>query len=160
MTYYDEIAGGYRELHGEEQLRKARLVAQRLEVGPDDNLLDVGCGAAHYLYLFGCGKVGIDPSAELLKQAAVPVVQGRAEELPFPDNSFDIVLSLTAVHNFDDVEKGLGEMARVGRRDVVVSVLKKSPKLPFIERALNRLFEVREWVEERHDVIFFCKIFK
>lgn len=156
ITYYDEIAEGYEALHGDEQLRKARIVAQELDVRPEDELLDVGCGTAHYLSLFPCKKIGIDPSEELLKRAVIKTVVGRAEDLPFPDGAFDIVLSLTAVHNFDDVEKGLSEICRVARRDVVLSVLKRSPKLANIDRCIRSLFQVRKVIEEQHDRIYFC----
>ncbi len=159
--YYDQIASGYDELHGEEQLRKAHIVLQNLEVKQSDVLLDVGCGSAKYLSLFPCQKTGIDPSIELLKRASIPVIQGVAEQLPFAANSFDIVLSLTAIHNFTDVKQSVAEMHRVARRDIVVSVLKKAVNFKEIENSITSLLPVRKRVEEMHDVIFFCrKIFK
>ncbi len=155
--YYDQIASGYDEWHGEEQLRKAHIVLQNLEVKPADALLDVGCGTARYLSLFPCKKTGIDPSFELLKRASIPVVQGVAEHLPFADNSFDIVLSLTAIHNFTDVKQSVAEIHRVARRDIVISVLKKASNFKEIENIITSLLQVRKRVEEMHDVIFFCK---
>ncbi len=155
--YYDEIAPGYQELHGEEQRNKALLVLRNLEVMPSDLLLDVGCGTAKYLSLFSCKKIGIDPASELLKQADVPVVQGVAEKLPFSANSFDIVLSLTAIHNFDDSKLALNEILRVARRDIVISVLRKSLKFTEIEKAINELLPVRKRIEETFDVLFFCR---
>jgi ubiquinone/menaquinone biosynthesis C-methylase UbiE len=155
--YYNSIAPGYSELHGEEQLRKAEIVLQNLDVKQTDSLLDVGCGNAKYLSVFPCKKAGIDPSCELLKQASVPVVQGVAEKLPFPDNSFDIVLSLTAIHNFDDPQQGLKEMLRVSKCDIAVSVLKKSGRFNEIEKFITELLPVRKRIEEAHDVIFFAR---
>ncbi len=157
MTYYDQIAESYDELHGEEQLAKARIILQNLTISPDDSLLDVGCGTGIATELFPCKKTGIDPSADLLKSAKFKTIVGKAESLPFPDNSFDIVISLTAVHNFDDSRKGLEEMRRVSRRDMVISVLKKSSKFAGIEKCINEIFKVIKNVEEAHDVIFFCK---
>ena len=153
MDYYDEIAEGYEQLHGEEQLRKAKIVLQNLEVKKTDKLLDVGCGTASYLSIFKCEKTGIDPSKELLKQAKIPTVQGKAEALPFPDNSFDIVISLTAVHHADS-KKAVSEMYRVAKRDLVISVLKKASNFKEIEKEIVKL-NVRKRVEETHDVIFF-----
>lgn len=157
MTYYDQIALSYNELHGEEQLAKAKIVLQNLKISQNDSLLDVGCGTGLATELFPCKKTGIDPSAELLKSADFETVVGKAESLPFPDDSFDIVISLTAVHNFDNPRKGLEEMKRVSRRDIVISVLKKSSKFADIEKCINELFKIRKRVEEAHDVIFFCK---
>ncbi len=157
MDYYGQIAESYNELHGEEQIAKARIVLQNLTISPNDSLLDVGCGTGIATELFPCRKTGIDPSAELLKSAKFKVIVGKAESLPFPDNSFDIVISLTAVHNFDNPRKGLEEMKRVSKRDIVISVLKKSSRFADIEKFINELFKITKRVEEVHDVIFFCK---
>ena len=156
-NYYNEIAPGYDELHGEEQLRKARIVLENIEISPSDALLDVGCGNAKYLSVFPCRKIGIDPAHKLLGQADVPVVHGVAEKLPFSENEFDIVISLTAIHNFDDFRAGLREMLRVSRRDIVVSVLKKSLKFTDIERAVSDILPLRRRVEDVHDAIFFAR---
>jgi len=159
--YYNQLAPGYQELHGEEQRRKAELILQNLEVKPSDVLLDVGCGTANALSFFPCKKVGIDPSLELLKQAQIPTVQGVAELLPFPVNSFDIVLSLTAIHNFKDAKQAIAEMQRVSRRDIVISVLKKASNFKEIEQTIISMLDFRKRVGEVHDVIFFCcKSFK
>ena len=154
-SYYDQIASGYDELHGEEQLNKAKFILNNLEVKHSDILLDVGCGTAHSLSVFGCEKMGIDPSFELLKRAQIPVVQGFAERLPFADNSFDIVLSLTAIHHFSDVKKALLEMFRVSRRDIVISVFKKAQKFKEIEEAIMSTLPIRRRIEETYDVVFF-----
>jgi len=95
-------------------------------VGP---ILHVGCGDAMHttkLGLRGIVGVGLDPSPQMLAQAAesvavhkVPVhlVRGIAETLPFHDNSFDRVLCESAIDHFADPQLGMREMARVLRRD-------------------------------------------
>jgi len=157
MEYYDEISKGYDELHGEEQKKKAKVILDNLEIKPSDKLLDVGCGTGIATELFPCDKTGIDPSKELLKHAKFPVKQAFAEDLPFPDKSFDIVISLTAVHNFKNVKKGLEEMQRVAKRDIIISVLKKSMKFKEIENIIKELFEVKARIDALQDVIFFCR---
>jgi len=138
-----------------EEIRVVTISKARLREGA--YVLDVGCGTAKYLSLFSCKKIGIDPASELLKQADVPVVQGVAERLPFSANSFDIVLSLTAIHNFDDSKLALNEIFRVARRDIVISVLRKSLKFTEIEKAINEILSVHKRIEETFDVIFFCR---
>jgi len=157
MGYYDEIAKSYDELHGEEQKQKAKIILANLEIKPSDKLLDIGCGTGIATELFPCDKTGIDPSAELLKHAKFPVKQAFAEDLPFPDKSFNIVISLTAVHNFKDIKKGLEEIQRVAKRDIIISVLKKSIKFKEIENTIKDLFEVKSRIDALQDVIFFCR---
>src|SRR6266540_321532 len=52
---------------------------------------------------------------------AAPEVICRAEYLPFAQGSFDVVVSRVAPHHFEDVAKGVGEMARVSRHLVLVA---------------------------------------
>jgi len=158
MNYYNEISKGYDELHGEEQMRKARIIAGRLDPAKNDCLLDVGSGNGAYLALFDCQVTGIDPSEELVNKygGEHKLIVGKAENMPFQDNTFDIVMSITSIHNFDSIEKGLKEMRRVGRDGFVFSVLKKSKNAARIEKLINKFFVVDEIVEERIDRIFFC----
>lgn len=157
--YYDSIASGYSELHGAEQLRKAHVILDNIVIESDDRLLDVGCGNASYLSIFPCVKKGIDPSVGLLKQASIPVVEGVAENLPFEDNSFEIVLSLTAIHHFSDIKKALSEIFRVCSRDIIISVLKKCHNFKDIESAISE-YKPYKRVEDLHDSIFFMRKFK
>lgn len=50
---------------------------------------------------------------------SAPVVQGRAEALPFRDGSFDAVLGVLTVHHWKNQIKGFSECARVARSRVV-----------------------------------------
>jgi len=159
MNYYDEISEGYDELHGEEQLRKAKIILSKLNLKKTDKLLDVGCGTGSYLDMFNCHVTGVDPALELIKQyrGRHKLMVGRAEELMFPEESFNIVMSITAVHNFEDVEKGLREMERVGKDRYILSILKRSPKYAAIEKLIKEIFIIDEIVDEDKDTIFFCR---
>jgi len=160
MNYYNEISKGYSELHGEEQMKKARIMLERLSPKPNDTLLDVGCGDAAYLDIFRCDATGIDPSEELLEKykGDLQVLEGVAEALPFEDDSFDFVISITAVQNFANIEKGLSEMHRVGKKTAkfAISTLKRGPKIDEIKRMISENFNVADVVEEEKDLIFFC----
>jgi len=156
MGYYDAIASGYDELHGEEQSKKVSLIREKLtELGISFNsLLDVGCGSGISLEGWDCSKKGIDPSEELIKKAlekGFDVQVGKAEELPFADNSFDLVICLTAAHHFG--EKGLAEIKRVGRKYFVFSFLKKADVESFRK---SLLFKIIKEIDEEKDVIFIC----
>ncbi len=157
MTYYDQIAPGYDELHREEQLKKLNFIAKYIKL--ECNGLDVGCGTGVSTSFFNC-KVGVDPSEELLKIAKknyseIKFVKANAEKLPFKDNEFDFVVSITAIQNFDDIEKGLKEIKRVGKK-FVLSFLKKSGKREIIEKLIETIFDVKKRIEEEKDIVYLC----
>ncbi len=153
MDYYSIIAPSYNELYGEEQLKKINLILRFAEIQEDDKILDVGCGTAVYSNLFK-NYTGIDNARKMLKHPSC--VLGNAEHLPFPDHSFDVVMSITAIHNFKDIEKALKEMKRVSKNKVIISVLKRSPKFFYIKSLIQKYFKVI-YLEEEKDIIFISK---
>jgi SAM-dependent methyltransferase len=95
---------------------------------PPERLLDIGCGSGLYFPTLSrrAGRVvGIDISKEMVKAARtlidvkklgnIEVLEGSAEELPFPDESFDAVLGFDVLHHIQDVERALQEVKRVLR---------------------------------------------
>ena len=86
-------------------------------------VLDVGCGEGRYSRkLQGRGAIvtGIDPGSQFVEHArsldAVSTyVEGKAEELPFEDSSFDIVLSYLSIVDIADLQAASREIARVLR---------------------------------------------
>lgn len=158
MTYYDEISEGYEELHGEEQLKKVEVIKQHLKPKPDDKLLDVGCGTGLTTEPWPCKRFGVDPAKQLIAKARqkekIEYKIASAENISYPDNSFDYVISITAIQNFEDIEKGLSEIKRVGKDKFVLSFLKKSPKKEIIKEKINQLFKIKKEIEEEKDLIF------
>ncbi len=136
MDYYSTIAEGYNELHKNEQLDKIKAIFKNVYISNEETVLDVGCGTALYAYLFRNYK-GIDPSPGMLDQAKADVIKGEAEDLPFEDNSFDNVISITAIHNFNDYKKGVEEMERVAKKKVIITLLKKAKKFEEIKKYLK-----------------------
>ncbi|MGB9876962.1 MAG: class I SAM-dependent methyltransferase [bacterium] len=83
-----------------------------------DKVLDVGCGTGGNLSLFNGFVVGVDVSMKALSLARrrkkdALLCLGQAENLPFKDNSFDLVLALDLLEHLPDDMKGLSEMHRV-----------------------------------------------
>ncbi|MFH1590105.1 MAG: class I SAM-dependent methyltransferase [archaeon] len=154
-TYYDDIADGYETLHKEEQLKKLNIIKENFEVKEDDLMLDVGCGTGFSSEVFKCKIIGLDPSAELLKKCSFRTVKVGAEEIPFLDHYFDIVISVTAIHNFEDYKKGLLEMKRVGSGRFAFSLLKKSNKFEAIKTFIKENFDVKKEIDEEKDLILF-----
>ena len=153
MDYYSIISNSYNELYGEEQLKKIKLILESNAIKAEDKILDVGCGTAVYSNLFK-NYTGIDNARKMLKHPSC--VLGNAEDLPFPDHSFDVVMSITAIHTFEDSEKALREMKRVAKNKVIISVLKRSPKSFYIKSLIKKYFKVI-FLEEEKDIIFISK---
>ncbi len=98
----------------------------RFSVSAEDRILDVGCGTGVLLSRL-CGRVpperlcGLDLCPEMLAVArsrlnkGVLVRTGCAEEIPFEDETFTVVVSTNAFHYFLDAERALREMLRVLR---------------------------------------------
>ncbi len=84
-------------------------------------ILDVGCGTGGNLEMlekFGAAE-GVDVSDDALEfcqSKGLTVHKGLAEELPFADESFDVVTALDVVEHLDDDVAGLKEMYRVTKR--------------------------------------------
>jgi demethylmenaquinone methyltransferase / 2-methoxy-6-polyprenyl-1,4-benzoquinol methylase len=172
-NYYDGIAKGYDRLHGEEQLKKLELIGKEINtdsklkdfIKPNYKLLDVGCGTGISTAFFKVKeKLGIDPSFELINIAIknYPTCEfkvGSAENLLYKDKQFDIVFSLTAIQNFDDIDIGLNEMKRVCKKDghFILTFLKKSVKHSQIDTLIRLKFDVVKKIEEDKDIIYFCR---
>jgi ubiquinone/menaquinone biosynthesis C-methylase UbiE len=102
----------------------ARETLSRLHLRPSDRLLDVGCGTGALLHrLSGQHRAaqlaGVDPVPEMLAVARrrlppeILLQEGWAEQLPFDDDQFDVVLSCNVFHYVRQPVAALREMGRV-----------------------------------------------
>ena len=88
-----------------------------------NKLLDVGCGTGLLIDMLSkeCNKefVGLDLSPEMIKEAKkkkiknAKFVEGRSDELPFENNTFDIVTCSQSFHHYPETDKPLQEALRV-----------------------------------------------
>lgn len=124
--------GGYRYMEGRWE-KVARALAEHYGIKPGDKILDVGCGKAFLLYDFtkvvpGVEIYGIDVSEYAIANAKEEIKDrlqvGNATALPYPDNYFDLVISITTLHNLHnyDLDKALREIERVGKKNKYICV--------------------------------------
>lgn len=116
---YDQIGHSYGQGRRPDP-RIARVI--RDAIGDATSVLNVGAGTGNYEPT-DLQVTAVEPSATMIDQRppnAAPVIQAPAEELPFQDGEFDVSLALLTVHHWSDWAKGLQEMRRVARRQVIV----------------------------------------
>lgn len=124
--------GGYRYMEGRwEKVAKAMADHYGLKAG--DKILDVGCGKGYLMFDFtkvvpGIEVYGLDISSYAIEDSKEEIkdriTEGNATDLPFDDNSFDLVYSLNTLHNLHcyDLDKALREMERVGKDNKYICV--------------------------------------
>ena len=97
-----------------------------------DSILDVGSGPGFHLKTFkewNMRPAGIDASPTMVEFAKqrlgfhIPVLEGFAERLPFPDCNFDVVIFVTSLEFVDSPAQALREAVRVARKKVVLVIL-------------------------------------
>jgi len=104
-----------------------RLLLDMIGVRAGTRFLDAGCGDGALAYaaaIQGADVTGVDPDPAMLAAAreratkvklAAAFVEGRVEQLPFPDASFDVVASVSVLCFVADAAGAVREMARVLR---------------------------------------------
>ncbi len=145
----EELRGALRFLARLNRWTGSRRLLAGAVRGP--RVLDVATGGADVpAYLVASGRVrfavGLDRNPVILRLArasapAVVFVRAEAARLPFADRCFDSVVCHLFFHHLDEpaAAAALGEMARVGRRVVVVD-LARGFRLRVLVRLLTRLF--------------------
>lgn len=111
----------------------AEKIVRYYNLKPGQSVLDVGCGKAYLLYEIS--KLvpnlivkGIDISQYALQNAKEEIKDnlqyGEAQNIPFEDNTFDLVISLTTLHNLKvfDLKKAIQEIERVSKGQSYIMV--------------------------------------
>jgi len=116
--------------------RWKRRVVNLAAAAPGTRALDLCCGTGDISFALaqrGAATTGLDFSAQMLavaaernrkSGAATPVfIQGDAQQIPFPENSFDIVTVGYGLRNLTSWQRGVDEMFRVARPGARLIVL-------------------------------------
>jgi len=153
-TMFDNIAGNYDFLNhflslGIDIFWRKRLV-RKLQKQKPQNILDVATGTADLaiamMKIKPFNVVGIDISNGMLEvgrkkikekdlEKTIQLQQADSEDLPFEDATFDAVTVSFGARNFENLQKGLSEMARV---------LKPGGKIYILEFSKPTLFPFKQ----------------
>lgn len=117
---YDKYGNKYSTYRQTDE-RIAEYIYKQLEDAK--TILNVGAGAGSYeppdKYI-----IAVEPSSAMreqrMKYQKVPAIIASADQLPFDDNSFDAAMAMITIHHWPDIEKGLQELRRVARQQVIV----------------------------------------
>jgi ubiquinone/menaquinone biosynthesis C-methylase UbiE len=161
MDFYGIISKGYDRLYKNEQESIGEIILENFEISKNDILLDVGCGTG-ISGKFNCTTINLDKSFDMISlNKTNNRVIANAESLPFKNNIFDKVVSITAIHNFTNFRKAISEILRVGKKDFAISILNKSEKFDSINEEIQKMFDIKKIINTRQDRILICsKIFK
>lgn len=127
------VAAGFNRVAGWPQMRLLRwYVVRRIKhLARQGEAVDIGCGPGHLIFdlarqMPDLQLTGVDISDEVLEQAEACAAQsgfgervcfkkGSAQALPFPDRSFDLVISTLSLHHWSEPVAVLDEVARIVR---------------------------------------------
>jgi SAM-dependent methyltransferase len=115
---YDRIGLRYAQRRRPDPRIAARL---HQALGDARKVVNVGAGSGSYEPA-NRHVVAVEPSEVMIKQRprdAAPVVRAVAEALPFENDQFDAALAVLTVHHWTDSKRGLAELRRVARRQVI-----------------------------------------
>ena len=125
---------------------------------PKEVMLDLGAGTCIGAKYFDVKVVSVDSSAKMLKRGIGKRVVAKAEKLPFKENTFSSMLSLTAIHHFN-VDLAIKEIKRVVKKDshLAITLLKKSKDFKAIKKKILHSFKVKEY-DCVNDIAFIGKV--
>lgn len=154
---YDASAETYDSQY--KDIQKEKFSAALDELKLREKVLDLGCGTgllADFLKipLFGC-----DISFEMLKKAkkrGMLVVQADLDALPFKSETFNSVVSFTALQNLPAPDAVLSEIKRISKSDATI-VLTYLKKFDFSDE-IKKEFDVLEIRDLGEDEGFILKV--
>ncbi len=138
-------------------------LTEHFELTSTDKLLDIGCAKGFMLYdlvqsIPGMQCFGIDISEYAIKQSLFHVkpnlMVATAEALPFPDKSFDVIISVTTLHNLEKPRliQALKEIERVKIRGSFITVDayhndQEKARMEDWNLTARTVLHVNEWLE-------------
>jgi ubiquinone/menaquinone biosynthesis C-methylase UbiE len=137
---YEQIANKYNlRFEGEKENNISQKLISVIEKTQSRIILEVGCGTGHWLEAINAhpkpGKqlLGLDLSRGMLSQAhnsgkKLLLVQGKAKQLPFSEQSIDMVFCVNAIHHFKNPNQFIKEAKRVLKPGGNLAIIGTNPR--------------------------------
>ena len=162
MNYYDAISNSYLELHHEEQLLKHQIIKTLNLIEKKDSILDIAHGAGTINEVFPSNDIlGLDNSQKLLSLSKSKTLYYDFNNLPLPfsNNSYDHCLCISAIHHHNVPSELAKEMRRLAKKNIIISILKKSPNFDSIRNSLiSSLNNYSTEIDGNQDIILVWKL--
>jgi ubiquinone/menaquinone biosynthesis C-methylase UbiE len=151
---------------------------ETIELEPNLNVLDIGSGMGFPIIELSqrlgntCNVFGIDPWKSAIERAKLKIktweitnlqiIEGKAEQLPFENNYFDLIVSNNGTNNVDEEERVFEEISRIAKQgaqlvitmnlpdtmkefyDVLKKVLEQNNKTNEVEKLKNHIHSKRK----------------
>lgn len=132
----------------------SKSVLENESIGEAWNVLDIGCGtgqtAAFLAQTFQCHVTAVDKHHTMVDKAKnrmkrlkvpVTVLNGDAQQLPFQDNLFDLIVAESVI-TFTDIKQTVSELARVVKEEGKVIAIEMTAEHPVSEEWQKQIFEL------------------
>ncbi len=137
VKMFDEIAPSYDIVNrivsfGSDKLWRKIAIKKSLKHLPKNpKILDVACGSGDMIEewkKYTDNIIGLDPSQKMLEVARkrfpeIKFYQGLAQNLPFNDESFDVISISFGIRNVVEIQKAIEEFARVLKKEGILLIL-------------------------------------
>jgi ubiquinone/menaquinone biosynthesis C-methylase UbiE len=138
---YDQVAPTYNRRFSNQKDRPIAVsLIELVRESRARRVLEIGCGTGRWLADLLAGQVtspaglfGLDRSAGMLAEASdrrlgLQIVQGLAEFLPFPAQSFDLVYCVNALHHFSQPDQFIHQAFQLLRPGGLLAVIGMDPR--------------------------------
>lgn len=145
---------------------EAYFLALNKYVDEDTKILDVGFGLGYGLNLLSIKARevnGVDVDIKVLDYCTNTIVGKNPRlnilkifdgyDLPFPDDTFDVVTCVDVIEHVEDYNRLIKEMLRVSKKGVFISTPNRRPEYTNKDGSPKNYWHLREWSFEEFDQI-------
>lgn len=168
---YDSSAEIYDNRYQEIQKQKYQEIFSRVDIRASKSIIDIGCGTGSFLGIIhdsiinGTKMIGIDISLEMIKKAhkkypEIDFIVADSDSLPFRDNTFSNIFSITVLQNLPEPETSFQEIHRISKEQakIAISILRKTWSMGQLQQITinNKLTLEDSWIAEVEDIGVLC----